>query len=309
MSVDGVPLYRQIKADLLEQIKSGQLAPGERIESELELMARYGVSRATVRQALGQLVAEGYLEIRRGLGTYVATPKLEQGLGGFYSFSREIERLGMRPGTRVLGVRLEPATRTVAAALGLPLETPVVALRRLRLPAAPGGGGSRSCPRPRRRRCWASTAATRRWWSSARPSTPRCSRSSSAAASCAATACVTSSTWARRRHDRRRSSQRHLARGGDERGGGGGSPGGKRGRARAGRGGAPPGGVGVAAQRRAAGAVTIAVTCRAESPLASLATERLVSPLGDERAIVMTRSFTSMLALPLGIVGRGAGGP
>jgi GntR family transcriptional regulator len=133
MAVEGVPLYRQIKADLLEQIKGGQLAPGARIESELELMARYGVSRATVRQALGQLVAEGYLEIRRGLGTYVATPKLEQGLGGFYSFSREIERLGMRPGTRVLGVRMEPATRTVAAALGLPLETPVVALRRLRL--------------------------------------------------------------------------------------------------------------------------------------------------------------------------------
>src|SRR3989304_1140 len=53
MIVDGVPLYRQIKADLLEQIKSGQLAPGERIESELELMARYGVSRATVRQARG----------------------------------------------------------------------------------------------------------------------------------------------------------------------------------------------------------------------------------------------------------------
>src|SRR3972149_2922520 len=196
MSVDGVPLYRQIKADLLEQIKSGQLAPGERIESELELMARYGVSRATVRQALGQLVAEGYLEIRRGLGTYVATPKLEQGLGGFYSFSREIERLGMRPGTRVLGVRLEPATRTVAAALGAP-------------PQARGRGGG----------------------SSARLWTPRCGRSSSAAGSCAATAWVTSSTWGRRRHDRRRSSQRHLARGGDERGGGGGSPGGKRGRA------------------------------------------------------------------------------
>jgi glucosamine--fructose-6-phosphate aminotransferase (isomerizing) len=66
--------------------------------------------------------------------------------------------------------------------------------------------------------------------------------------------------------------------------------------------------VAVAERRRAAGAVTIAVTCRAESPLASLATERLVSPLGDERAIVMTRSFTSMLALLLGIVGRGATG-
>src|SRR3989304_3864057 len=189
MIVDGVPLYRQIKADLLEQIKSGQLPPGERIESELELMARYGVSRATVRQALGQLVAEGYLEIRRGLGTYVATPKLEQGLGGFYSFSREIERLGMRAGTRGLGGRLEPAppaspsgTSPGAVSTTRCWPTPAFA------PRVPPGCSSRSCSRPRRRRCWASTAATRRWGAGARPSTPRCSRSSSAAASWAATA-------------------------------------------------------------------------------------------------------------------------
>lgn len=133
MIPDGVPLYRQIKADLLERIKGGQLEPGTRIESELELMARYGVSRATIRQALGQLVAEGYLEIRRGLGTFVATPKMEQGLGGFYSFSREIEARGMLPGTRVLGVGVEGASRTVATALGVEAGTPVVALRRLRL--------------------------------------------------------------------------------------------------------------------------------------------------------------------------------
>ena len=129
----GVPLYRQIKADLVERIRGEQLPPGTRIETEFELMERYGVSRATIRQALGQLVAEGYLEIRRGLGTFVATPKLEQGLGGFYSFSREIERRGMRPGTRVLGVTIEGASRTVATALGVAPGTRVVGLRRLRL--------------------------------------------------------------------------------------------------------------------------------------------------------------------------------
>jgi len=129
----GVPLYRQIKADLLERIRGEQLAPGARIETEFELMERYSVSRATIRQALGQLVAEGYLEIRRGLGTFVATPKLEQGLGGFYSFSREFARRGMRPGTHVLGVSVEGASRTVATALGVSAGTPVVALRRLRL--------------------------------------------------------------------------------------------------------------------------------------------------------------------------------
>ena len=129
----GVPLYHQIKEELLDEIKGGRLRPGERIETEQELMTRHGVSRATVRQALGQLIAQGYLEVRRGLGTYVAGPKIEQGLLGFYSFSREVERMGMRPGTRLLGLVLEPAPDAVAAALELAPGTPVTALRRLRL--------------------------------------------------------------------------------------------------------------------------------------------------------------------------------
>jgi glucosamine--fructose-6-phosphate aminotransferase (isomerizing) len=63
----------------------------------------------------------------------------------------------------------------------------------------------------------------------------------------------------------------------------------------------------VAERMRAARHPTIAVTCRGGSPLASLADATLVSPAGDEAAIVMTRSFGSMLALLLGLVGRVAG--
>jgi glutamine---fructose-6-phosphate transaminase (isomerizing) len=65
--------------------------------------------------------------------------------------------------------------------------------------------------------------------------------------------------------------------------------------------------VSVAERMRAAGHPTLAVTCRVGSPLAALADETLVSPVGDEAAIVMTRSFASMLALLLGVVGRVAG--
>ena len=129
----GLPLYRQIEADLRARIRAGDLAPGERVETELELMDRYGVSRATVRQALGGLIAGGALEVRRGLGTYVASGRFEHTIGGFYSFSREIERHGLHPGTRVLGLWREPASDEVAEALGLPTGSEVVALRRLRL--------------------------------------------------------------------------------------------------------------------------------------------------------------------------------
>jgi glucosamine--fructose-6-phosphate aminotransferase (isomerizing) len=65
--------------------------------------------------------------------------------------------------------------------------------------------------------------------------------------------------------------------------------------------------VDVAERMRAAGHPTIAITCRADSPLALLADVTLVSPAGDESAIVMTRSFASMLALLLRVVAGIAG--
>ena len=132
-SVSRLPLYRQIEDALRERIRAGELRPGAQIAPEPELMAQYGVSRATVRQALGGLVAEGLLEIRRGLGTYVTAPRFEHTIGGFYSFSREIERHGLQPATTVLGLRTEPSGELVAEALGVPVGTRVVALRRLRL--------------------------------------------------------------------------------------------------------------------------------------------------------------------------------
>ncbi len=132
-TVDGLPLYRRIEADLRDRIRTGDLAPGARVETELELMERYGVSRATVRQALGGLIAAGSLEVRRGLGTFAAAARFEHTIGGFYSFSREIERAGRTPGTRVLGLAVEPADEVVAAALAIEPRAPVVALRRIRL--------------------------------------------------------------------------------------------------------------------------------------------------------------------------------
>jgi len=129
----GLPLYRRIQADLRDRIGSGDLPPGSQLETEQELMARYDVSRATVRQALAGLVADGLVEIRRGRGTYVRKAAMEHRLGGFYSYSREIERHGMRPGTRVRSLRIEEAGQRVAAVLEIEPGDPVVALSRVRL--------------------------------------------------------------------------------------------------------------------------------------------------------------------------------
>jgi len=73
-----VPLYRQVAAVLRERIENGVFRPGGRIPTEYELCDEFGVSRISIRQALGELVHDGLLSRRQGSGTYV---KPEAGFG------------------------------------------------------------------------------------------------------------------------------------------------------------------------------------------------------------------------------------
>jgi GntR family transcriptional regulator len=129
-----VPLYYQIKQQLKEAIESGQLQPNEALPSERELIEIYGVSRPTVRQATEELLNEGFLYRKRGLGTFIAPPKsVQQVLPNLLGFSERLRQLGQRPGSRVLEqVVLEAPPESVLAHLGLPPESRVFQLRRLR---------------------------------------------------------------------------------------------------------------------------------------------------------------------------------
>jgi GntR family transcriptional regulator len=66
-----IPLYRQLDAILRDQIAGGQVRPGDRFPPETELCAQYGVSRATVRQALEALEEDGLIERTAGRGTFL----------------------------------------------------------------------------------------------------------------------------------------------------------------------------------------------------------------------------------------------
>ncbi len=68
----GIPLYLQVKQAIITRIESGEIASGDSAGSEAELMKEFGVSQITVRRALSELVAEGYLYRLRGKGTYVS---------------------------------------------------------------------------------------------------------------------------------------------------------------------------------------------------------------------------------------------
>ena len=67
-----VPLYHQLAEQLSAAIDTGTLSPGDAFENELALAERLGLSRPTVRRAIGELVTQGLLVRRRGVGTTVA---------------------------------------------------------------------------------------------------------------------------------------------------------------------------------------------------------------------------------------------
>ena len=95
-----IPVYYQLKEDILKKIREGVWKVGQCIDSERELSENYGVSRMTIRQALGELVQEGRLIREKGKGTFVCEPKVKQ--KDMMSFSEIIKRTGRTLETKVI---------------------------------------------------------------------------------------------------------------------------------------------------------------------------------------------------------------
>lgn len=101
-----VSLYVQIADRLAREIAEGRHKPFERLPSEQSLMERYGVSRVTVRQAIGLLARQGLVEPKQGKGTFVAGPVVRHELADLRGFYDELVRSGNPPKTRLL--KFEP---------------------------------------------------------------------------------------------------------------------------------------------------------------------------------------------------------
>ena len=113
--------------DLIER-----LAVGHAIPSERQLSQDFGVSRLTVRAAIDELAREGYLVRRRGSGTFVREPKIAQELT-MTSFSEEMRRRGMRPGSRTLSLDVKHAGAYLGRCLHVSPSERIVVAKRLRL--------------------------------------------------------------------------------------------------------------------------------------------------------------------------------
>jgi DNA-binding GntR family transcriptional regulator len=126
-----VPLYFQVASRLQDLIESGEIEVGSRIENEVDLAERLGVSRPTTRRAIQYLVERGMLVRKRGVGTQVVHPKVRRPveLTSLYDDLLAAER---RPRTEVLDLRVVPAPDTVADALELDRGAEVTWIERLR---------------------------------------------------------------------------------------------------------------------------------------------------------------------------------
>lgn len=126
-----VPLYYQVAQHLERLIESGELVPGSRLENEVVLAERLGLSRPTMRQAIQHLVEKGLLVRKRGVGTQVLHPQVRREVK-LTSLYDDLSRTNQRPRTAVLAIERIAAADEAAAALGISSGTDVVYLERVR---------------------------------------------------------------------------------------------------------------------------------------------------------------------------------
>ena len=128
-----VPLYYQLRTTLADRIKRGDWKPHQQLPTEDELAASYGVSKATVRQALRDLAQADVVRREQGRGTFVADTKVQFGPRHLTSFSEEMRDFGLRSTSKILDQRVVPADGNLAGKLKVAEGSDVYRLERLRV--------------------------------------------------------------------------------------------------------------------------------------------------------------------------------
>lgn len=128
-----IPLYIQLADMLKDSIQSGELAAGEKIPSERELMKQYRLSRNTIRQAISQLNNEGITFSNHGAGTFVTKvgEMIRSRIDVFAEHNHLLQTAGFTPTSRLLSVNVQKCDATVAHKLAIEPGTDVVCFNKL----------------------------------------------------------------------------------------------------------------------------------------------------------------------------------
>lgn len=125
-----LPAYQRIQSVIRKRIDSGQLQPGDPVPSERDLAKTHRVSLMTARHALAFLEREGIVERRRGVGTFVAPPKIH--FNKLMSYTEQMAARTLTAAAKVLFAKVLNNENEAAARLSLPPTSAVIKLERLR---------------------------------------------------------------------------------------------------------------------------------------------------------------------------------
>jgi GntR family transcriptional regulator len=125
------PLYHSLGHMIRGHIISGEWQFGQKIPSEREMMQMFNVSRATVRQGIGNLVKEGVLYRIQGKGTFVSPPKIEHGILRLMDFQGLVKQTGLKSSSELLNKALIAPNAHLKKILKLAEDENVISLQRL----------------------------------------------------------------------------------------------------------------------------------------------------------------------------------
>lgn len=129
---EGIPHYVRIRESLREMIAVGELERGQKLPSEDELATRYGVSRMTVRQGISDLIDDGLLYRRHGVGTFVALPHVERDHTRLTDFFENSNIKGIQTKASILNIEINPVESKIAEALSLEKGELIIHIKSIR---------------------------------------------------------------------------------------------------------------------------------------------------------------------------------
>jgi GntR family transcriptional regulator len=127
---NGTPAYKRIRSVIWKRIETGELKPGDVVDSERELARIHQVSLMTARHALTSLEREGVVERRRGAGTFVAPPKIH--FNKLMSYTEQMASRGLVAGSQLLCNKIIDYEAEIAARLAMAPNCRLVKVERLR---------------------------------------------------------------------------------------------------------------------------------------------------------------------------------
>lgn len=115
--INGIPLYVQIRESIRERVKEGEFEVGSLLPSEESLAKEYGVSRMTLRHALDDLLTDGIIIRKHGVGTIISSSKVVRDYSQLTSFFEDAQKRGLKPRSEVSLLEKIPANKKVASDL------------------------------------------------------------------------------------------------------------------------------------------------------------------------------------------------